>query len=63
MPGSPPDLVAPPAGCRFATRCPRVMPICREEAPALREYAPGHTAACWLYQKGSADAGTAGVEG
>ena len=51
MPGSPPDLVAPPAGCRFAPRCPRVMAICREKAPALLEHVPGHSAACWLYGK------------
>lgn len=49
MPGSPPDLVAPPPGCRFAPRCPRVMPVCREQAPPLLEHAPGHSAACWLY--------------
>jgi peptide/nickel transport system ATP-binding protein len=49
MPGSPPDLVNPPAGCRFAARCPKVMPICREKRPPLREHLPGHTAACWLY--------------
>jgi peptide/nickel transport system ATP-binding protein len=54
MPGSPPDLVEPPRGCRFAPRCPRVMPICREEAPALLEHAPSHTAACWLYQSPAA---------
>jgi oligopeptide/dipeptide ABC transporter ATP-binding protein len=51
MPGSPPDLVDPPRGCRFAPRCPKVMPICREKTPTLREHAPGHSAACWLYQK------------
>jgi peptide/nickel transport system ATP-binding protein len=51
MPGSPPDLVAPPAGCRFAPRCPKVMPICREKAPPLQEHAPSHIAACWLYGK------------
>jgi peptide/nickel transport system ATP-binding protein len=49
MPGSPPDLVDPPAGCRFAPRCPNVMPICRREAPPLLEHSPGHSAACWLY--------------
>jgi peptide/nickel transport system ATP-binding protein len=49
MPGSPPDLVNPPAGCRFAPRCPKVMPVCREKRPPLLEHAPGHTAACWLY--------------
>ncbi|HTZ53228.1 MAG TPA: oligopeptide/dipeptide ABC transporter ATP-binding protein, partial [Spirochaetia bacterium] len=51
MPGSPPDLVAPPAGCRFAPRCPKVMPICREKAPALLEHERGHSAACWLYDR------------
>jgi peptide/nickel transport system ATP-binding protein len=49
MPGSPPDLVAPPAGCRFAPRCPKVMPVCREKTPPLIEHAPSHAAACWLY--------------
>jgi len=49
MPGSPPDLVEPPAGCRFAPRCPRVMSVCRERVPELREHAPAHSAACWLY--------------
>ena len=51
MPGSPPDLAAPPPGCRFAPRCPRVMAVCREKTPAFLEHAPGHHAACWLYQK------------
>jgi len=49
MPGSPPDLVEPPAGCRFAPRCPRVS-VCRERPPALEEHAPDHRAACWLYE-------------
>ncbi len=35
-------------GCRFAGRCPRVMPICRAERPVLREMAAGHAAACHL---------------
>jgi peptide/nickel transport system ATP-binding protein len=51
MPGSPPDLVDPSGGCRFAPRCPHVMAVCREETPALLEQAPGHSAACWLYGK------------
>jgi peptide/nickel transport system ATP-binding protein len=49
MPGSPPDLVAPPPGCRFAPRCPKVMPVCRQQTPPLLEHAPRHSAACWLY--------------
>jgi peptide/nickel transport system ATP-binding protein len=35
IPGSPPDLVRPPGGCRFHPRCPEVMPACLERAPDL----------------------------
>jgi peptide/nickel transport system ATP-binding protein len=54
MPGSPPDLVSPPPGCRFAPRCPRVMPVCQSRMPPFMEHAPKHSAACWLYGKGGA---------
>jgi oligopeptide/dipeptide ABC transporter ATP-binding protein len=37
-------------GCAFADRCPKVMDVCREKEPALREVKPGHEAACWLYE-------------
>ena len=33
IPGSPPDLARPPAGCRFHPRCPHVMPRCKVEEP------------------------------
>src|ERR1700722_764613 len=33
IPGSPPDLARPPLGCRFAPRCPKVMPRCKDESP------------------------------
>jgi peptide/nickel transport system ATP-binding protein len=56
MQGSPPDLVDPPKGCRFAPRCPKVMSICREETPPLQEHAPAHAAACWLYGREDAAA-------
>jgi peptide/nickel transport system ATP-binding protein/oligopeptide transport system ATP-binding protein len=36
-------------GCAFADRCPRVMSVCRNETPILKEVAPEHTVACWLY--------------
>ena len=44
--GRPPDLVAPPPGCRFAPRCAKAQDICRREVPLMREHAPGHAAAC-----------------
>jgi len=46
--GRPPDLADPPAGCRFAARCPSVHDRCRVEAPPLTGRAPGHAAACHL---------------
>jgi peptide/nickel transport system ATP-binding protein len=35
IPGSPPDLSAPPSGCRFHPRCPQVMDVCRTTEPEL----------------------------
>src|SRR5215472_3803921 len=35
IPGSPPNLAAPPPGCRFAPRCPKVMDVCPTERPEL----------------------------
>jgi oligopeptide/dipeptide ABC transporter ATP-binding protein len=46
--GDIPSALNPPSGCRFHTRCPHVMPVCRETAPPLRTTAPGHQAACHL---------------
>ena len=48
MPGAPPDLVAPPSGCVFHPRCPRVMNKCRREIPPSFND-KSHLAACWLY--------------
>jgi peptide/nickel transport system ATP-binding protein len=58
IPGSPPDLAAPPAGCRFHPRCPH----CTDEAsalhtlqtsvrPLLRDIAPAHRVACHLVEQ------------
>ena len=44
--GRVPDMTQPPAGCRFAARCPFVEPACRAEVPALLEVAPGHLSRC-----------------
>ncbi len=46
--GEPPDLVNPPKGCRFATRCPYVMNVCTEQSPERTEVKPGHWARCFL---------------
>lgn len=46
--GSPPDLLAPPAGCPFSPRCPHTMQICVEEAPPMFNVSQGHHSACWL---------------
>ncbi|MDY7102233.1 MAG: ABC transporter ATP-binding protein [Actinomycetota bacterium] len=45
--GRPPDLIAPPAGCSFAPRCPYAQVRCHEEEPRLAEAPqPGHVFAC-----------------
>ncbi|MBD9584234.1 ATP-binding cassette domain-containing protein [Delftia sp. DLF01] len=44
--GDPPSPIDPPAGCRFAGRCPVAVPACSAEAPPLREAAPGHWVRC-----------------
>ena len=49
IPGSPPDLVAPPTGCRFHPRCPKVMPVCSRVAPVTRSISTGHSVACHLF--------------
>lgn len=49
MPGSPPDLVNPPAGCRFSPRCPKAIDICSKKEPELKTYKNGRQVACWLH--------------
>jgi peptide/nickel transport system ATP-binding protein len=46
IPGSPPNLINPPTGCRFHPRCPYAKDICSQEEPAYVEEEPGHYAAC-----------------
>ena len=48
IPGTPPDLLAPPKGCGFAARCRHCMQICKEEQPPEFELNAGHKASCWL---------------
>ncbi len=44
--GDIPSPLNPPSGCRFHTRCPYATERCRQEMPQLKEYSPGHYAAC-----------------
>ena len=47
--GTPPDLLKPPVGCPFCTRCKYCMPICKEEMPPATDFGNGHEACCWLH--------------
>ncbi|MBN1981966.1 MAG: ABC transporter ATP-binding protein [Chitinivibrionales bacterium] len=47
IPGRPPDLISPPAGCRFHPRCSQVMDKCKTEVPPFVSIADGHMSACW----------------
>ena len=60
IPGIPPDLTHPPAGCRFAARCRYATDHCREDEPRLAGETPGHQFACF-YPVGEADHGGARV--
>lgn len=49
IPGTPPDLIAPPKGCAFAARCPYAMNICaKRESENIYFEENDHYAACWL---------------
>ena len=47
--GTPPNMIDPPAGCAFSTRCFQCMRICQKSEPPMFEFEDGHTAQCWLY--------------
>jgi peptide/nickel transport system ATP-binding protein len=53
IPGRPPSLASPPAGCRFADRCPFAYEPCGEQPP-FEEVRPGHYVACWKVMEESA---------
>jgi peptide/nickel transport system ATP-binding protein len=59
IPGTSPNPLDLPSGCRFSNRCPQVMDVCHEIDPGLDPVGPGHRAACHLYHpvhgKGNAD--------
>lgn len=49
--GDIPSPANPPKGCRFHTRCPHAMEICKHVCPKYKEYEAGHFAACHLYSQ------------
>jgi peptide/nickel transport system ATP-binding protein len=59
IPGLPPDLSNPPAGCRFAPRCSRASGRCQTDEPPLTGAELDHLFACWHPVDGPAQAGAA----
>ena len=49
--GDIPSASNPPKGCKFHTRCPNCMDICKEKAPVWKDYGNGHYTACHLYSQ------------
>jgi peptide/nickel transport system ATP-binding protein len=49
IPGRIPSYLNPPTGCRFHTRCPHVMDICKREKPSFYRVSEDHQTSCFLY--------------
>ena len=49
IPGSPPNLIDPPHGCRFYPRCPHAMQVCPAKDPREQILADGRRVSCWLH--------------
>jgi len=58
--GDVPSPLDMPPGCRFASRCPKVMAVCRDVDPVLSELEPEHWVACHLYPRDAIDAASRG---
>jgi peptide/nickel transport system ATP-binding protein len=51
IPGSPPDLIDLPAGCKFHPRCPYAIAACQDADPPVFDVGPDHGAACIRWQE------------
>ncbi len=51
IPGTVPNLIEPPPGCRFHPRCPHTMDVCKREKPPEIWVDEHHRVACWLYAR------------
>ncbi len=62
--GTPPNLLAPPKGCPFSSRCSYCMGICKKEMPPVTSFEGIHEAYCWLHDERApkVDITSAGVE-
>ena len=63
IPGSPPDLINLPSGCKFHPRCPFASERCSREEPALELVADNHFAACWHFDAVRKDIESNGLRG
>ena len=52
IPGTIPNLIAPPRGCIFQPRCGRCLPVCQQEIPVEATISGEHVVACHLYPGG-----------
>jgi peptide/nickel transport system ATP-binding protein len=51
IPGSPPDMVNMPPGCKFHPRCPYAADVCKQVEPPDEWVASGHLVACHLWRE------------
>jgi len=61
--GTPPDMVHPPIGCGFCSRCSEAMRICEMEEPEWTTISETQQVRCWLQQAGAHKAAAAGGKG